>query len=222
MIKGIIFDLDGVLTDTAVLHFQSWQQIVKELGINYTYLENEKLRGLPRLATLQAILKLKKPNLQLSNEQLIQLCDAKNELYQTFLATEINKDSLLPSIMEFLTAAKKKELKLAIASSSYNAPLILKKLGIFDLFDYIVNPADIKNGKPAPDIFIKAAEGIDLKTNECFAIEDAPSGLQAIKSAKMLAIAITHDSNEDFSSADLILNSTAELNLDNILEKFNA
>ncbi|QGZ97218.1 beta-phosphoglucomutase [Mycoplasma sp. NEAQ87857] len=221
MIKGFVFDLDGVITDTAILHFEAWQAKVKELGIDYSFEENEKLRGLPRLDTLKAIINLKNPSLKVQEEKLIELCDAKNVLYKQLLEQKINKDSILPNIAKFLEDAKAKGIKLAIASSSYNAPLILEKLGLKDAFDYIVYPGDVKNGKPAPDIFILAAQGLGLSTNECVGFEDATAGIDGIVDANMHSVAITNGNNEDYSKADLILNSTNELDCAKILTFFN-
>ncbi|WP_435128840.1 beta-phosphoglucomutase [Mycoplasma sp. 6243] len=220
MIKGIIFDLDGVITDTAILHYQSWAKVIKQFDIDYTFADNELLRGLPRIETLKAILKLKKPSLQLNNSKLLEVSEQKNLFYKELLQTQINEKSILPGITKFLSDAKNKNLKLAIASSSYNAPTILEKLGIINLFDYIVYPGDIKNGKPAPDIFIKAAAGLSLDVSECFGIEDAVAGIQGIKDAKMKAVAITANT-EEFKNADIVLTSTSQLNLDTILAKFN-
>ncbi|RIV16997.1 beta-phosphoglucomutase [Mycoplasmopsis gallopavonis] len=220
MIKGLIFDLDGVIADTAILHFKAWQLIVKDLGIDYSYEENEKLRGLPRKDTLLAIFKLKKFEKKLSDQELDQICDLKNAKYKELLATELNTSWILPNIQNFILEAKANNIKLAIASSSHNAPTILTKLGLIDYFDFIVNPSNVKHGKPAPDIFIQAAEGLNLQNSECLGIEDAPAGVAAIKSANIRAIAITHGSSEDFSQADLVLQSTSELSLTEILAKF--
>ncbi|WP_322961996.1 beta-phosphoglucomutase [Mycoplasmopsis cynos] len=221
MFKGFIFDLDGVITDTAKLHFKAWQKTVKELGIDYSEEENEKLRGLPRIDTLKAILDMKKSSLSLSENELVEIANQKNELYKELLKAEIDEKSILPGILEFLNKAKKHNIKLAIASSSYNAPMILKKLGIFEMFDYIVNPKDVTNGKPAPDIFIKAVQGINLKPCECIGFEDAPAGIKGIADAKIKSVAITHNSNEDFSNADLVLKSTSELDFNKILKMFD-
>lgn len=221
MIKGFIFDLDGVITDTAELHFIAWQKIVKQLGIDYTKEDNEKLKGLPRIDTLKAIINLKKPDLKLSDEEMLKICEQKNELYKQLLETEITKDSLLDNIFSFISKAKQANLKLAIASSSYNAPTILKKLEIIDFFDFIVNPANVKQGKPAGDIFIQAAKGLGLDVSECIGFEDAPAGVLAIKNANMKAVAITTEDNEVFSKADLVVSSTSELDFDNIISKFS-
>ncbi|WP_426461372.1 beta-phosphoglucomutase [Mycoplasma hafezii] len=218
MIKGFIFDLDGVITDTANLHFKAWKNKVAELGIDYSVEENEKLRGLPRRATLEAILAMKAPDLHLTDEQINKLCTEKNDAYIKLLQEEINEGSLLPGIKRLLMEAKDEGIKLAIASSSYNAPMILEKLGIRELFDYIVYPGDIQKGKPAPDIFLKAAEGLGLPVDECVAFEDAIAGVLGIKSANMRAVAITNGSKEDYSDADLIYHSTEDLDLMEIMK----
>ncbi|WP_036452128.1 beta-phosphoglucomutase [Mycoplasma buteonis] len=221
MIKGFIFDLDGVITDTANLHYKAWKNKVQELGIEYSESENEKLRGLPRKATLEAILKLKNPDIKLSEKQLDEICEAKNQEYIKLLNTEITQNSILPGIKKFLEQAKKNKIKIAIASSSYNAPLILKKLEVIDLFDYIVFPGDLKKGKPDPEIFLKAAEGLNLNVNECVGFEDAIAGIESIKAANMFSVAIKNGSSEDYCKADLILETTASLDFDFIIQKFS-
>lgn len=219
MLKGILFDLDGVITDTAKLHYLAWKEIVSELGIDYTAEENEGLRGLPRKDTLLAILKLK--NIPSPSSEVIDdLCHRKNELYKVYLSEKLQSDSILPGISEFIDEAIKNNVKLAIASSSYNAPVILKKLGIYDKFNFIVNPADVKNGKPAPDIFLAAAKGLNLQPSECIGIEDSVGGLDSIVSANIFAVAITNNSNEDFSKANIQLSFTNMLNFNNIKTKF--
>ncbi|VEU71074.1 beta-phosphoglucomutase [Mycoplasmopsis glycophila] len=214
MLKGFVFDLDGVITDTAILHYQSWKQMVAKLGIDYTEADNEKLRGLPRKDTLIAILKLY--NYDYSELDLDHICEEKNELYKKLLTTEINENSILPGVKNFLDQAKSHGIKLAIASSSFNAPVILEKLKIKDYFDFIVNPGTVKHGKPAPDIFIAAAHGLGLDVSECIGFEDAIAGVKGIKDANMVAVAITNEDPSEFAIADLILKSTSELDYDKV------
>ncbi|WP_027122157.1 beta-phosphoglucomutase [[Mycoplasma] imitans] len=221
MIKAFIFDLDGVITDTAKLHYLAWKEIVKHLGISFSEEENDKLRGLSRLDTLKGIFKLKNFNNNFSDELLNNICTEKNDLYKDLLKVEINHNSVLSGIVELLQKAKQNNIKLAVASSSHNAPLILEKLGLIKIFDYIVNPHDIKKGKPAPDIYLKAAQALGVSPDECIGFEDATSGLQAIKSANMKAVVITHGSSEDYSKADLIYKKTNQLKFDVIMKRFN-
>ncbi|WP_215741128.1 beta-phosphoglucomutase [Mesomycoplasma hyorhinis] len=220
MIKGFIFDLDGVITDTAELHFIAWKEIVKKLNIDYKKEDNEKLKGLSRLDTLKAIINISKNNLALTDEQLASICEEKNEFYKKLLQTHINKNSLLENIFSFISKAKSRNLKLAIASSSHNAPTILEKLEIKHFFDFIVNPANVKNGKPAKDIFIQAAQGLNLDPRECIGFEDAPAGVMAIKNANMIAVVISQELDPTFKTADLVVKSTKDLDLDFIMQKF--
>ncbi|EFF41220.1 beta-phosphoglucomutase [Mycoplasmopsis alligatoris] len=221
MIKGFVFDLDGVITDTAILHFRAWKSIVKTIGIDYDIVTNDKLRGLPRVETLRAILKIFNKQMLLSEKEIIDLSNKKNELYIQYLDSELDKSYTLPNIEKFLKESKENNIKLSIASSSYNAIKILDKLQLLKYFDFIVNPADVKNGKPAPDIFIQAAQGIGLTPCQCIGFEDALAGLEGIVQAKMYSVVISHNSKEDFSKADYIVNSTNDLNLEIIRKKFN-
>ncbi|WP_027334190.1 beta-phosphoglucomutase [Mycoplasma elephantis] len=221
MIKGILFDLDGVITDTAQLHYLAWKQIVKEFGIEYSEEENDKLRGLPRKDTLLAIFKLKNFRNDLSDNELNDLCTKKNNLYLEYLNKYVNKDYLLPGIEQFLKDIKKDKIKTAIASSSYNAPLILEKLGVKDYFDVIVDPARVKRGKPAPDIFIIAKDDLNLNNEQCVGIEDAVAGINALNDANIKSIAITNNNDKLFKDASLLLKSTNELNWKTIKSFFN-
>ncbi|UUD35630.1 beta-phosphoglucomutase [Mycoplasmopsis caviae] len=211
MIKGVIFDLDGVITDTAKLHYKAWNEIVNELGIDYSEEENEKLRGLPRKDTLLAIFKLKKFKNNFDDQKINELCTKKNELYLSYLKKYLNKDSLLEGIEQFLKDLKKDKIKMAIASSSFNAPLILEKLGVINYFDVIVNPTEVKKGKPAPDIFLLAQEQLKLKKEECVGIEDAVAGVEALNIANIKSIAITNGNNNLFQKATLLVQDTSKL-----------
>ncbi|MGZ9432503.1 beta-phosphoglucomutase [Mycoplasma sp. 480] len=219
MIKGLIFDLDGVITETASLHYKAWKNEVAKIGLNYTEEQNSSLKGLNRIDTLNAILKLF--NVSLSEQEIVTIANNKNEYYKKLLETDIDQKDILVNIKEFLNAAKEKGLKLAIASSSYNAPLILRKIGLFDYFDFIVDPATVSKGKPDPEIFIKAAQGINLKPEETIGFEDAIAGVQGLKDANIHTVAITHNEKENWSIADKIVSSTAELNLEELLKLFN-
>ncbi|APJ38085.1 beta-phosphoglucomutase [Mycoplasmopsis pullorum] len=219
-IKGILFDVDGVITDTAKIHYKSWAKVVKKIGIDYTEAENENLRGLPRIDTLKEIIKLKQPQATYELEFLNSLAHEKNELYVELLKQELDETYLLPNIKKFIIDAKNKGIKLAIASSSYNAPFILKKLNVYDYFDAIVNPANVAKGKPAPDIYIQAYELIGVPKEECIGLEDAVSGVESIVGAGVKAIAFDYHSGVDFSKASLVLHDTSELNLDSVISYF--
>lgn len=189
---------------------------VSKIDIFLTKKQNDSIKGLSRNKTLEAILKMHNKNISL--DLFNEIAKSKNEYYKNLLNTKLDESYILPNIKQLILDAKKLNIKLAIASSSYNAPLILQKIGLFKYFDYIVNPNEIINGKPAPDIFLKALESINLKKDEVVCFEDAPAGLEAIRKANMFAIVISHGSKENFDNADLVVKSTKELNLDNIIK----
>ncbi|UUM19737.1 MULTISPECIES: beta-phosphoglucomutase [unclassified Mycoplasma] len=219
-IQGFVFDLDGVITDTAHLHYLAWKSELAKYHLEYSEQENEPLKGLPRNDTLIAILQAKNVLEQFSNTQIEQMCFNKNEEYKRLLQTNLDSSAILPGIESFLKELKMHNYKIALASSSHNAPLILEKIGLISYFDFIVNPKNVQKGKPAPDIFLQAAQGLKLFPQECIGIEDAPSGVQAIINAQMHSIAIIPQGNEHlFLSCDLVFHSTQELKLANILSK---
>ena len=217
-IKGLIFDLDGVITDTAKLHFKAWADTLKKYQITYTYEENELLKGIPRRETLLKILELKKMEM---NDQLIdQVCDEKNNLYVSLLKTEISEDDILPGILQLLEDARKLNLKIALASSSKNAKAILERLKIINYFDFIVNVNKIKNGKPAPDIYLAAAKGLKLNPQECIGFEDALVGIEGLMSANIKTVSITNSIKEMYVNGTYICETTNDIKLENILEYF--
>ncbi|WP_337905190.1 beta-phosphoglucomutase [Mesomycoplasma ovipneumoniae] len=218
-IKGLVFDLDGIITDTAQLHFLAWKQSLLAENIDFSETENAQLKGLSRKETLKAILELK--NLTWDEQKIDNLCFKKNEIYLKLLEN-LNKDHLLPGILDLLTSAKSKKLKIALASSSLNAPLILEKLGIIAFFDYIADPKKIKKPKPAPDIFLLASEGLSLNPENCIGFEDSLSGFLSIKSAKMRSVVVSLDQFSEFNQADFWFSSTDQLKIDHILTVLNS
>lgn len=219
MLKGLVFDLDGVITETAGLHYECWAKVLNKKGINYSWEENKALKGLSRRKTIEEILKLKK--VHWTNEEIESAMKTKNDDYVSSLVTLSQKD-ILPGIKELLDDAKKVGLKLAIASSSFNAPVILKAIGLFDYFNFIVNPADVKNGKPAPDIFLAAAKGIECSVEETIGFEDAIEGAKGIYDAGMYCVSINYGVEADWKKcSNQIYTTTKELKLSKIIEIFN-
>lgn len=217
-LKGFIFDLDGVITETAKFHYIAWKEIVKKIGINLTEEINEKIKGLPRKETLLEILKIYDVNI---NDDLINdLCEKKNNYYLELLNTNLGQKDILDGIYNLLIDAKNDGIKLAIASSSLNAKMILEKLNILDLFDYIVDSKKIKNGKPAPDIYIDAAYGLNLDPRECIGFEDASVGIYGLNQAKIFSIGINKNDLTVKNNSKLFFNSTNELNYEKIKKEF--
>ena len=217
-IKGLIFDVDGVITDTAKLHFLAWKEVLAKYQISYSSTENELLRGLPRKETLLAILKLKA--IDFDEATIEKICNQKNALYVQLLKTQLSKKDLLPGIIEFLETAQAQKLKMAIASSSKNAPLILERLDILKYFDYIVNVDQIKKGKPAPDIYLAAARGLNLEPAACIGFEDALVGIQGLMQAGIKTVSITNQTEEMYLNGTFTCTTTAQLDLKAILAYF--
>ncbi|MGY3724018.1 beta-phosphoglucomutase [Granulicatella balaenopterae] len=213
-IKGFVFDLDGVITDSAEYHFLAWKALAKELDIMINREFNEQLKGVSRMDSLERILKYGAKD-QLYNQQEKEALAAKKNEHYVSLIKDVTKKDLLPGVSEFLTELKAKDMKLALASASKNGPFLLEGLGIKELFDTIVDPAQLTHGKPDPEIFQKGASQLGLSVEECVGIEDAPAGIEAINAAGMFSVGI--GSKDSLGAADYLISSTEELALDNIL-----
>ncbi len=209
-IKAVLFDLDGVITDTAKYHFESWQYVAKDFGIKLEPEFEEELKGIDRINSLKKILKLN--NISISEAEFQKTVDKKNKYYLSLL-DDMTEDNILPGILKLLKQLKANNLKIIIASISQNAPYIINKLGINDYIDAIANPKEVASPKPAPDIFIKAMHLANCSEDECVGVEDAIAGVAAINSANIFSIGIGNDLLE----ADLILSNTDELTFDVIM-----
>lgn len=187
MIKGLIFDLDGVIVSTDDLHYMAWKKIALEEGIPFDKSINHKLRGVSRMASLEII--LSKAEKVYTEAEKIKLATIKNNYYVALLE-QLSQNDILPQVVPTLTKLRKLGYKLAIGSSSRNAKKILSKLCITDLFDVIVDGNDIINSKPDPEVFLKAAERLGLDPIECVVIEDAESGIEASIQSHMIAFGI--------------------------------
>lgn len=185
--KGAIFDLDGVLVDTAKYHYQAWKRLANSVGVEFSLDDNEHLKGVSRAESLEII--LKKGNIAKSAEEKQALMDVKNEWYLE-LAAEMNADEALPGAIPFLESCKSKGIKIALGSSSKNAPMILERLGITHLFDAIVDGNVVSKSKPDPAVFLTAAEKLGLAPSECIVFEDAISGVQAAKTGGFYCVGI--------------------------------
>ena len=201
MLKGLIFDLDGVLTNSAVYHLTAWNNLAKELGINLTDEQLNSLRGISRMDSLNLILKY--------GGQENKYSEAEKEKFAAEKNTKIVEQ----------VDAKKQNLKMVIASASKNAPKILTKLGIMDEFDGIVDPTTLHRGKPDPEIYEKAQKLLGLNADEVISFEDAQAGVQSIKSAGQFALGI--GDKEVLKEADYIVPTTKELKLSEIESVFN-
>jgi beta-phosphoglucomutase len=184
-LRGVIFDLDGMITDTSDLHYQAWKRLAEEEGILFTRKDNEDLRGIPRRESLLRILKGRKAN----EAEIRRMMNRKNQYYRESISS-LTEDNLLPGSQDLLECMKAAGIKIALGSASKNARAVVEKLKIADLFDAIADGSSVSQQKPAPDLFIHAASQLDVPTNYCAVFEDAAAGIEAALTAGMWAIGI--------------------------------
>jgi len=206
--KAFIFDLDGVIVDTAKFHYLAWKKLANDLGFGFTEMQNELLKGVSRVASLEIILNIGK--VQLTEEQKTALLKEKNKQYLGYIAT-MGDDEILPGIKELLLYLKDQKIPFALGSASKNARLILKILGLYDLFDTIVDGNDVSLAKPDPEVFLIAAKRLDKNPKDCIVIEDAMAGIKAANAAKMISIGI--GDKKILKEADYNLIGTNELTI---------
>lgn len=210
---GALFDLDGVIADTATYHFSAWKMICKKYFNKELPDEIEILtKGVSREDSLKVILNYLEENI--SDEIFELLLKEKNDLYVSMLDNITSKE-ILPGILPLIKELKRRGFKLALASASRNAPFILEKLGIIELFDAIVDPATVAKGKPAPDIFLAAASAIQVPIDMCIGFEDSIAGVQAINSAGAISVGIGNKS--ELSQADIIFTETSTIDINKTL-----
>lgn len=187
-IKGIIFDLDGVLLSTDHFHYLAWKSLADSLEIPFTEQDNEKLRGVSRMASFEIIL-ANKPELKLTDAQKEEYATQKNDLYRTYLQTMTPAD-VSDDVRNTLKELRKRGYRLSVGSSSKNAGFILERTQMKDYFDAVSDGNNITNSKPDPEVFLKAAEYLGLEPTVCAVVEDAEAGLEAAVAGKMLPVAI--------------------------------
>ena len=210
MKKGLVFDLDGVITDTAKFHYIAWKNMAEKLGIIIDEKFNEQLKGISRTESLERILEFGGKADVYTEEEKEKLAAQKNTEYVELLE-ELTPADILPGLLSVLDQAEALGMKSSIASASKNAPHILEKLGIKERFAHIVDPNTLIKGKPDPEIFVRAAEAIGIKPEEAVGFEDAQAGIEGIKGANMFAVGVSV--GEPLHGADLIINSLEEIDL---------
>lgn len=215
-LKAFIFDLDGVIVDTAKYHFLAWQKIAKQLGIEFTLEHNELLKGVSRVRSLDIILELGKVEAtqEDKNKWLIQ----KNEDYLSYLV-DMNESELLIGVLPILKFLKEKNQLIALGSASKNARPILEKTGILSYFDAVVDGNDVSNAKPDPEVFLMAAKLLGVKPEDSIVFEDSVAGIQAANIGGMLSIGIGEASTLD--EAKYIFKDFTEIDTNFIEELIN-
>ncbi|MDT8886903.1 beta-phosphoglucomutase [Aquirufa regiilacus] len=187
MYKACLFDLDGVLVDTAIYHFQAWKNLGKQFGYELTEEQNEQLKGVSRVESLNKILDW--ANYTATQEEKSVWLIEKNEDYLR-LISNMNPSEILPGVLSFLEQIKALGYKIALGSASKNAEIILDKTGLTPWFDLIIDGNKVSKSKPDPEVFLKGAEGLGIAPEECIVFEDAQAGVEAAKAGNMKAIGI--------------------------------
>jgi len=190
---GAIFDLDGVLVDTAIFHYMAWRALADDLKIPFDYQDNERLKGVSRMDSLSIILSLALPgtpsNRLFDESERNLLSERKNKLYVDMIQNSCNM-ALLPGTRDTLQRLRRKGIRIALGSSSKNAPLIIDRLGITEYFDVIIDGRHVRNSKPDPEVFLLAAQKMLIAPGSCIVFEDSAAGIKAAQSAGMLAVGI--------------------------------
>ena len=211
MIKGLIFDLDGVIVDTAKYHYKAWFRLAESQGIIFSEEENENLKGVGRMESLEYILGLGNKKLPAAEKK--KLAYTKNEWYKESISA-IDENDMLPGAYAFLQEALDNKYRIALGSASKNAEMILNTLGIYDLFETIIDGTKTTRSKPDPQVFQMAAKELNLNPNECIVFEDAIKGIEAAKVGGFYAVGIG-----DYTTlieADEVVTSLAEFKLESI------
>ncbi|MEO9952617.1 beta-phosphoglucomutase [Nonlabens sp.] len=185
--KAFIFDLDGVIVDTAKFHFIAWQRLAASLDINFTEEENEQLKGVSRVNSLKKILEW--GNKEISPDVFQAKMDQKNTEYLDLIKT-LDTSDIMPGVHDFLLELKKQEQPIALGSASKNARPILKKLGIYDLFEVIVDGTNVTKAKPDPEVFLSACDQLGYAAQDSIVFEDSVAGVQAANTARMISIGL--------------------------------
>lgn len=211
-VNALLFDLDGVIVDTAVFHYQAWRRMANTLGFDLSEEFNEQLKGISRTESLELI--LAHGGVTLSDERKAELAAQKNDWYLE-LVTTMTPANILPGVTDFFEQVKTAQLKTALGSVSKNARLILERIGMLQDFDAIIDGTKITRGKPDPEVFLKGAAELNVRPEECVVFEDAVAGIEAAKRGGMLAIGI--GSPAVLSQADRVISSLADLTLAEVL-----
>ena len=211
-IHGFIFDLDGVLTDTAEYHYQAWQRLADEDGIPFDRERNEALRGVSRRHSLELLL----AGRVYPEEQMLEMMERKNRYYQELLK-QVTPDDLLPGVCNLLEALRAAGIKIAVGSASKNAREVVQRLQIEPCLDALADGYSVVRPKPAPDLFVYAAGLLHVCVSECVVFEDAAVGVEAAKTAGMYAVGL--GPVERVGQADLVFPDLSNVTLNDVLQR---
>ncbi|HKM94663.1 MAG TPA: beta-phosphoglucomutase [Prolixibacteraceae bacterium] len=190
-IKACIFDLDGVIVDTAKYHFIAWKELANQLGFDFSEKDNEQLKGVSRMASLDILLEI--GNKQFSKAEKLRLAESKNTRYVEYIS-KMGPDEILPGVLTFLKLIRAKDIKTVIGSASKNAPTIINRLQLNEYFDAIIDGNSVEKAKPNPEVFLKGALALNVLPSECMVFEDAEAGVEAALNGGMKCVGIGDES----------------------------
>ncbi|CAJ1176267.1 beta-phosphoglucomutase [Companilactobacillus paralimentarius DSM 13238 = JCM 10415] len=217
-IKGFIFDLDGVIANTSVFHAKAWHQLADKLGVTWTEDLANQLKGVGRMDSLNLILKSGGKENDYTEDEKIKYATEKNDNYLSLLKGLTDKD-ILPGMKEFIEDLSANNYLISLASSSKNSPKVLEALDLEKYFDARVDPSTLKNGKPDPEIYVRGAEVLNLRPEECIGLEDAVSGIKSVNGAHETSVGIGDP--EILNEADINFTDTSQVTLANIKKAMN-
>jgi beta-phosphoglucomutase len=205
-IKGALFDLDGVIVDTAKYHYLAWKRLAEELGFEFTEAHNERLKGVSRMRSLEILLEV--GGISCSEEEKLAMAEKKNNWYVEYIK-KMDESEILKGAREYLLKLREEGIRIALGSASKNAPMILQNLGITDLFDAIIDGNKVSKAKPDPEVFLLGAKELGLVPADCVVYEDAEAGIEAAKRAGMGTVGI--GKKDILKEADMVVSGLCEL-----------
>ena len=209
--KACIFDLDGVIVDTAKYHFLAWKRLADDLKIHFNEEDNERLKGVSRMASLDIILEL--GNMILDERLKERYASLKNKWYVSYISM-MTPAEILPGSVDFIDELKNAGIKVAIGSASKNTPLILERVGIKDLFDAVADGNNVKKAKPDPEVFLTAARMLNVEPSKCIVFEDAVAGVKSALNAGMNCVGI--GSGRILKDAHMVVSGLNKMNLEKL------
>jgi beta-phosphoglucomutase len=211
MIKACLFDLDGVIVDTARYHFIAWKALAEELGFEFTEKDNERLKGVSRMRSMDILLEI--GGIEFPQEKKEELATRKNEHYRSFI-TKMEPNEILPGSTEFIKELKEHNIKIALGSASKNAMTILDRLQLTDWFDAVIDGTKVSKAKPDPEVFLKGAEALGVSPDECVVFEDAEAGVEAALAGGMKCVGI--GTPEILGNAHLVVSGLHEMSFEKL------
>lgn len=212
MVKACLFDLDGVVVDTAKYHYKAWKRLADELGFEFTEEENERLKGVSRMKSLDILLEV--GNLTFDEDVKVKFAEKKNKWYVEYIS-KMTSEEILPGVEDFMKLLRENNIKIALGSVSKNSMMILNNIGMVHYFDSIIDGNKISNAKPNPEVFLLGAKELNVDPKDCVVFEDAAAGIEAAINAGMHSVGI--GSPDILHKADFVISSFKEMSLDRLV-----